>query len=533
MAEKSADSPNSAVQIFWRLTLRIELLTLGLFIPFIGYFFLLIGGLSENQVLDFVACLAYAGFQDFLLHTLLRRVKLLPLLKKIRPDLPAEEARRIKIRLLNYPFFEGWLAPVRWYVGMLTLYLIFVTRHDVSIIFIANLFLLPTAGNTIAWYCFFTLSESALTGLQAKPSLSSVSVATQEHRNLTFSGRFFLATMGLAIITLYFFSYILHVPVASQVFHSHPWAHSLGSIGAMLGFALFSAYLTYRSFKPALQETTVAIEAITNGKLSVYVPQFGAHDISGIGHLINEQAGRLREVVGQVRAEAEALSSGATRLEKEATDLAHEADAQSASVRHVAQQIHEIGGAITEAKHSMAETVQAIEAGFNAISEVSDKMAEIDKQSIEIDQTLGVIDSISSQVNLLALNATIEAARAGAEGRGFAVVADEISKLSDQTKKNSKRIHDSIEAAGDRSKKGKLAVANASEQFEKISEFSGHNAQHIDLIAAASGDRLAGSMGQITSTTGQVVSSSRQVETLANEFRAKAETLEDIVRYFD
>lgn len=202
-------------------------------------------------------------------------------------------------------------------------------------------------------------------------------------------------------------------------------------------------------------------------------------------------------------------------------------------MKHIARQIHDIGGAVSDAKQSMAETVQAIEVGFNAISEVSDKMTEIEKQSSEIDQTLGVIDGISSQVNLLALNATIEAARAGAEGRGFAVVADEISKLSDQTKKNSKRIHDSIQAAGERSKKGKAAVAHASEQFEKISEFSGQNAQHIDQIAAASGGELAGSMEQITSTTSQVVNSSRQVELLANDFRAKAQSLEQIVHYFD
>lgn len=533
MADGFTKQSANAEKTFWGLTLRIELLTLGLFIPFIGYFFLLIGGLNESQVLDFIFCLGYAGFQDFLLHTLLRRLRLLPLLQKLHPQLSAEEARRIKIRLLNYPFFEAWLAPVRWYVGMLTLFLVFATRHDVSTIFMANLFLLPTAGSAIAWYCFFTLSESALADLQATPRLSSVSVEPREHHSLSFSGRFLLATTGLAILILYFFSYILHVPVASQVFHAHPWAHSLGSVGVMLGFALFSGYLTYRSFKPALQETTVAIEAITNGKLSVYVPQFGAHDISGIGHLINEQAGRLREVVGQVRAESEALSTGATRLEKEAADLAREADAQSQSVRHVAQQIHEIAGAISEAKQSMADTVQAIESGFNAISEVSDKMTEIEKQSSEIDQTLGVIDGISSQVNLLALNATIEAARAGAEGRGFAVVADEISKLSDQTKKNSRRIHDSIEAASDRSKKGKVAVSHASQQFEKISEFSGQNAQHIDQIASASGDELARSMGQITSTTGQVVNSSRQVENLANEFRSKAQILEQVVRYFD
>lgn len=309
------------MQVFWRLTLRSEFLTLGVFIPFIGYFFLLVGGLNESQMVDFIVCLAYAGFQDFIIHSLVRWMRLLPILRTVKSDLSSEEARKTKIKLLDYPFFEAWMVPVRWYAGMLTLYLIFATRHEVSDIFVANLFLLPTAGNMIGWYCFFTLSESTLAEVQSSVRLSSVSLASNEHRTLPFSGRFLLATLGLAILILYFFSYILHVPTANQVFRAHPWAHSLGSISVMLAFTLYAAYLTYAAFKPALRETTAAIETITNGKLSVYIPQFGAHDISGIGHLINEQAGRLREVVGQVRAEAEALSSGATRLEKKRQTL--------------------------------------------------------------------------------------------------------------------------------------------------------------------------------------------------------------------
>lgn len=523
----------SAGGLYWRLTIRAQLLTLGVFIPFIGYFFLLIGGLAEKQMIDFVLCLAYAGLQDFVIHTLARRYRLLPILEQLQPKTPLAEIRQLKIRLLNYPFFEAWLAPIRWYIGMLTLYLVFVSRHQVSTIFIANLFLLPTAGATIAWYCFFTLTESSLAALQGQKQLSSVSVSPKTHRNLPFSGRFMLSTLGLTIITIYFFSYLLHVPAANKVFQAHPWAHSVGSIGAMLLFAVYASYLSHSTFRPALLETTTAIEAIAGGKLSVDVPQFGAHDISRIGYLINNQAGRLREVVGRVCAEAQALSSGAAQLEEEARNLAQEASEQSESVQQVSQQIREITAAVVEAKHSMADTVQAIETGFNAISEVSEKMSEIEKQSLEIEESVGVIDGISRQVNLLALNATIEAARAGAEGRGFVVVADEISKLSDQTKDNSKRIRESVQSAGVRSKKGKIAVAHASEQFEKISQYSGQNAHQIDKIAEASGAELASGITQITGVTDKVVASSRHVEILSNDFKEKSVALEQIARYFD
>lgn len=529
----AASTVYSPEHTFWQLTLRNQVLTTALFIPFIGYFCMLVGGLKGTQMLDFSLCLAYAGIQDAAVHFVFRRIRLLPLLRSLQPDKTREDLRRAKIRLLNYSFSEANLAPLRWFIGMGTIYLLFVTRHHVSAAFVLNLVLMPAAGSAVAWYGFYTLSESTLSPLQRQEHVRAVSVAPSEHRRLLFTTRFLVATLGLTVLTLYVFLYLMLEPIANKVFMEYPWLHSVGIAAVVAGFATFVGLLTHAAFKPAFEQTTFAIEAITEGKLSVAIPQYGAHEISAIGYLINGQAERLREVVGQVRAEATELSEQASQLGSEATNLAREASEQSASVEQVSGQVNAIAHSVTEARQSMASTLGAVQTGSGAIKEVTEKMAEIEKQSSEIEAAILLIQGISRQVNLLSLNATIEAARAGAEGRGFAVVADEISKLSDQTKENSKRIQESIQKASDTSRTSKVVVAHAEDQFSKISEFSTASAGYIDRIADASGKTLSESMGQIVHVTGQVVDSSRQVESLATKFREKAAALRAAMRYFD
>ena len=485
----------------------------------------MIGDLNESQSVDFLICLCYAGFQDFVLHAVVRWFKLRPLLNAIKPGLEAEKLKALKIKLLNYPFFEGWLTPVRWYIGMLTLYLVFMTRHDVSAIMIWNLALLPTAGNTIAWYKFYTLTEATLATVQQQPILSAVSVEPEKFRRLPFSARFVLVSLGLTIVIVYFFSYILHVPSAAKAFGAHPVAHTAGVIGAMFAFALYASYLTYTTFKISLQRTMDSIRTMTRGKLSVDVPQFGAHDISGIGHLINLQAEKWREIVGHIRTEANSISGSATALGEEAALLAAEAREQETSVGAIAGKIREIGGAVVGAHTSTTRTSQSVDSGSQAIGEVQKRMAEIEQQSAAIDESVDIIGEISRQVNLLSLNATIEAARAGDAGRGFAVVAAEISKLSEQTKGNSQRIDEALALSRQKTKLGKEAVLNASREFANIHGQTSLNAELIGQIAASAGGELEKNLGQMSDVTRRLVTASATVKKLADDFNNRSHVM--------
>ncbi len=493
----------------------------------------MIGDLNSQQSVDFLLCLGYAGFQDFLLHSAARWIKLRPILQGIQSQTGKADLKALKIRLLNYPFFEAWLVPCRWYTGMLTLYVIFVTRHDVSAIMVANLALLPTAGNMIAWYQLFTLTESTIAPIQNAPNLRSVSVEPGEFRSLPFSGRFLLAVLGLTILIIYFFSYILHVPSAAKAFNAYPIAHSAGIIGVMVLFAMFTAYLTYLTFKASINQTTESIRAMTQGKLSVSVPQYGAHDISAIGHLINLQAEKWRDIVGRIRAESDAISDGATVLGEEAARLAREAQEQETSVKTISVKMYEITGAVAGAHTSTERMAKSVDNGSEAIGEVQKRMTEIEQQSAAIDESVDIIGEISRQVNLLSLNATIEAARAGDAGRGFAVVAAEISKLSEQTKGNSQRIDDAIALSRQKTRLGKEAVDNASKEFSNISGLSTLNGELISQIMESAGSEFSQNLLQMGEATKRLVSASSTVKNLAENFSTKSHVMDELVRYFD
>ncbi|MBN2353114.1 MAG: substrate-binding domain-containing protein [Spirochaetales bacterium] len=72
------------------------------------------------------------------------------------------------------------------------------------------------------------------------------------------------------------------------------------------------------------------------------------------------------------------------------------------------------------------EKVDSTSAAIKAMNEKIEKMADV----------IGLIDDVSSRVNIMAINTSIESAHAGAYGKGFAVIAGEIRKLADSIKEN-------------------------------------------------------------------------------------------------
>lgn len=62
----------------------------------------------------------------------------------------------------------------------------------------------------------------------------------------------------------------------------------------------------------------------------------------------------------------------------------------------------------------------------------------------EVQKTSRILTEISAQSGVLAISAAIEAARVGDAGRSFVVIADEIRKISENAKKSSENVEDTL-----------------------------------------------------------------------------------------
>lgn len=115
---------------------------------------------------------------------------------------------------------------------------------------------------------------------------------------------------------------------------------------------------------------------------------------------------------------------------------------------------------------------QSAESGQRQMENMVDSINRISEVSNSISKVLEAINEIASQTNLLALNASIEAARAGEAGKGFAVVANEVSTLADScataVTQSSSMIQETLSVVEEGQRVAKQTVEYLNETTEKI-----------------------------------------------------------------
>ncbi|NWD26102.1 methyl-accepting chemotaxis protein [Pseudomonas yamanorum] len=290
-------------------------------------------------------------------------------------------------------------------------------------------------------------------------------------------------------------------------FQGQVWKASMVGLVIAVIMALL-VVLIARSIVRPLQQAVNAMGNIASGEsdLTRTLDTHGQDEVTQLSRHFNSFTAKLRQVVGQLQACANALGQSSSELGSNASDAHDRSQQQSQQMELVATAINEVTYGVQDvaknAEHAASEmrdaqvqaeqgqlnidgSLQQIDQLSTTISQAVEVIRTLSAESTQIGGVLEVIRSIAEQTNLLALNAAIEAARAGEQGRGFAVVADEVRLLAQRTQKSTAEIQGMIERLQSHSEAAVKVISDSHQASQLTIEQAGQAGVSLTAIGQA------------------------------------------------
>ena len=278
-----------------------------------------------------------------------------------------------------------------------------------------------------------------------------------------------------------------------------------------------------------LQEMSSVAESLSGGDLRVRVVPRSESD--GFGKSFVAMIDKLSQVIGEVRAGANALSGASAQVSASSQTLSQGTSDQAASVQETTASLEQMSGSIAQNAENGRQTEQMAVKGAHDAEEGGRAVGETIEAMRAIAEKISIIEEIAYQTNLLALNAAIEAARAGEHGRGFAVVATEVRKLAEKSQSAAKEIGTLASSS--------VSVAERSGQVLKdLVPAIRKTADLVQEVAAASAEQSSGvaqvnkAMARVDQVTQRNASAAEELASTAEEMAAQAQGLEQLVTFF-
>ncbi|MGZ5112297.1 MAG: methyl-accepting chemotaxis protein [Usitatibacter sp.] len=340
--------------------------------------------------------------------------------------------------------------------------------------------------------------------------------------------------------------------LASAAFVQPALASGAGT-GALLAVCaaipLYFLGALHRATELSMSRLGGTFDRLASGDLTAHGPLGGADvDDSETGRLwssVRHMSRSLIDIVGQVRASAQAIVATARSVAAGNADLSERSHQQASSLEQIAAGMEEFATTVKRnadsCSHANAVAGTASQVAVRAsgqMREVALTMQRIDDSSGRVADILGKIEGIAFQTNILALNAAVEAARAGEQGRGFAVVASEVRELARSSAEAAKEIKALIQDSVSNVVQGKQLVAGAGSTMDEVVASVRQVSEGIAQIALASSEQSAG-VDEINRALTQMESVTQRYATLvgdaaaaARSFEEEAARLESVVEVF-
>jgi methyl-accepting chemotaxis protein len=319
-------------------------------------------------------------------------------------------------------------------------------------------------------------------------------------------------------------------------------ADVLASIGSMrtwvLGFLLFAlvlaalaAWRLTRSLTGPLQRAVGVAERLSQGDLREQLLVDGQDELTQLLRAMDGMAHRIREVMGQVRTEADGLTSASGHVASTSTSLSQGTSEQASAVEETTASLTQMTASINQTAANARQTEQMAQQGARDTEHSGGAVTETVQAMRAIAEKVLLIQEIAYQTNILSLNAAIEAGRAGEHGRGFAVVSSEVRRLAERSQGAAREIAvlatssvATAERAGERLGALVPSIRKTADLVQEVALAASEQATSVGHVSRA--------MGQVSVVTQQNASAAEELAATSQQLAAQAVSLQRLLGLF-
>lgn len=309
---------------------------------------------------------------------------------------------------------------------------------------------------------------------------------------------------------------------------------AIAAILIVLGIilAIIFEIIIIRAIRIPLQKSVAFSKAIAKGDLSVKLDINQKDEVGELCESLSMMMKSLNEIVLAIRTGTDSIADASKHISASSQQISEGATEQASATEEISSSMEQMASNIMQNKDNAQQTENISVKASATMNALSEKAGESFEFVRTISEKITIINDIAFQTNLLALNAAVEAARAGEHGRGFAVVAAEVRRLAERSKLAASEIEGLSKTSLKVTEESKNLLETLVPEIQKTSML-------VQEIASSSieqnsgADQINGAIQQLNQVTQQNAASSEELATSSEELAAQADSLKDVVAFFE